>query len=269
MLGVLLALFVGFAAGLCSTYVPLNSTCVSPESSECVSECSRRRFEFNCVDLAECKWNTTACLPVDTNKEAECQSQDTSTDCGNVTHCVWKTYQCVSNQSCSAPSNAPASLNCTMDPATGDCPIGCTEHTSCKSLDRCGIIGTESSCTASSGCFWADRTVMVSSATSNVTISSPECMSCFPQPGAGNLFLRIHDLEGRVCTAPGRIYTFTRATSSATGCDAIPMFPLFGVVGTDGVCAGYSDNDNTPTSSGGKGLSVFAGAVVLTALFSF
>lgn len=223
--GALLVCTMGLAAASCAVN-QTDGTCLTAESSTCVSQCSRRQSNETCSALAGCNWNISSfnCRPSNASLHSTCLSMGSnSSACESISGCFPQPETCQSSVECQSANSSD--LACSSTQNTSACETHgpqCRRVASCATVPRCSL-GSQSSCTATVGCYWYEGSTTDSS---NATLYAAACSACYADPGY-NSFLVAQTLAGYSCTVIGTnngstvtiIRNFTLVISAATGCD--------------------------------------------------
>lgn len=242
-LGVLLAVCtLGLVLALCPENP--NGTCVAPEFSTCITECARRLSNATCSAQSGCSWNSTSYRCFDVPLQATCSNKTNSTDCAGVTGCYWLTQTCQEKASCWT-SNSSHPISCFDAPNATDCEARgshCSYRTNCRDVPKCSLPETQSTCTATSGCFWVEIT-----ATSLNYTNAGGCMACSLDPYGHNAFFFYHDALDLSCRVNNISFIATKAVAAATGCEG--GFPQFSRDEFLQICTNTTTTGNSSSSS--------------------
>lgn len=256
-------LVVSCTLGLSAAVCPKNqtdNTCLSSDGSSCMSQCMVRGFNETCLALPGCRWDGL-CRPTNATLEEVCTSKATSTDCGAVADCYWRTQTCATMPKCG--STDPANPFCWGTDAANCAAQGahCKMGKTCSTNLACAPLTTESSCTATAGCFWLET----SETFQTYTERKAECVDCFLEPGA-SLFPTYRELVGKTCTQSFSGFTastsWLRAVPAASGCGAALM-----QIPKDWIVEGATCTDTANTATAAARLNVASCFAVAFAAF--
>lgn len=258
MLGTFLAVCtMGLAAAAACTGDNIDGSCLTAESSSCITECARREFNASCSSTPGCTWssNLNVCRPTNATLQETCSGQADSTSCASVAGCYWEALPCQTRQYCQS-MNTSNPIICDSAQNASSCAARgshCQMTTFCTKAP-CARYPYQTACLTAPGCFWTEYTLTAQ----NFTEYMYACVSCLADPLL-NAYSLYHELMGQSCTVSGspfrvlnfsQVYNFSKVVAAPSGCDGgtkLARDDLFGPV----VCTSGGGSTTAPTPASG------------------